>query len=294
MGINCGCHNPATLPPGKTHWIGGWVGPRADMYGCGKSRHTPPPTEIRSSDRPASSESLYRLRCVPGKECLLKLLSFHKTGKTCRPTAETHRIWSKAHTVNNGEWWAVSGERWVVSGEWWAVSGERWVVSGEWCGMKWRYDGTRGIFRWDIRSPSPKNEIEFVERSAAWVAPLLSKTVAAADPCALAQNVQESCHYLMCHQHNTQRTSSSRQYRVNHIPTQLTHRLQQFLHSTNQPTDGHLWNTLNCYMFRHQGAILRETSQLRYESQRSKTCSLFLTRNIKISKFYSKYNWYTA
>jgi hypothetical protein len=33
------------------------VGPRAGMDGCGKSR----PTGIRSPDRPARSESLYRL-----------------------------------------------------------------------------------------------------------------------------------------------------------------------------------------------------------------------------------------
>ena len=40
-----------------THCIGGWVGPRAGLDRCGKS----PPTEIRSPDRPALSESLYRL-----------------------------------------------------------------------------------------------------------------------------------------------------------------------------------------------------------------------------------------
>jgi hypothetical protein len=34
------------------------VGPRAILDGCGKSR---PPTGIRSLDRPARSESLYRL-----------------------------------------------------------------------------------------------------------------------------------------------------------------------------------------------------------------------------------------
>jgi len=33
-------HAPADLPPGKpgTHCIGGWVGPRAGLDGCGKSR----------------------------------------------------------------------------------------------------------------------------------------------------------------------------------------------------------------------------------------------------------------
>jgi hypothetical protein len=47
-------HAPATLPPGKipgTHCIGGWVGPRAGLDGCEKSR----PHWIRSPDRPARS-----------------------------------------------------------------------------------------------------------------------------------------------------------------------------------------------------------------------------------------------
>jgi len=34
-------HDPAALPPGKrlnTHYTGGWVGPRAALYGCKKFR----------------------------------------------------------------------------------------------------------------------------------------------------------------------------------------------------------------------------------------------------------------
>ena len=41
-----------------TQCTGGWVGPRAGLDRCGKSR---PPTGIRSPDRPARSQSLYRL-----------------------------------------------------------------------------------------------------------------------------------------------------------------------------------------------------------------------------------------
>ena len=55
-------HAPVALTPGKspgTHYTGGWVVPRADLDGWGKSR---PPTNIRSPDRPARSESLRRLR----------------------------------------------------------------------------------------------------------------------------------------------------------------------------------------------------------------------------------------
>jgi hypothetical protein len=41
MGVGGQLHVPAALPPGKrpgTHCIGGWVGPRAGLDGCGKSR----------------------------------------------------------------------------------------------------------------------------------------------------------------------------------------------------------------------------------------------------------------
>jgi hypothetical protein len=44
MGVGGQQHAPAALPPGKrpgTHCIGGWVGPRAGLDGCRKSR--PPP-----------------------------------------------------------------------------------------------------------------------------------------------------------------------------------------------------------------------------------------------------------
>jgi hypothetical protein len=50
---------PAALPRERhsTHCIGGWVGPRAGLDGCGKSR----PRRDSIPDRPARSESLYRL-----------------------------------------------------------------------------------------------------------------------------------------------------------------------------------------------------------------------------------------
>jgi hypothetical protein len=47
--------NPRDIP--GTHCTGGWVGPRAGLDVCEKSR----PTRIRSPDRPARSQSLYRL-----------------------------------------------------------------------------------------------------------------------------------------------------------------------------------------------------------------------------------------
>ena len=41
MGLSGQRQAPAALPPGKTrvtHCIGGWVGPRAGLDGCGKYR----------------------------------------------------------------------------------------------------------------------------------------------------------------------------------------------------------------------------------------------------------------
>ena len=54
-----------------THFIGGWVGPRAGLDRCGNSR----PTGIRSLDRPARSQSLYRL-LYPAHEYVEELVGF--------------------------------------------------------------------------------------------------------------------------------------------------------------------------------------------------------------------------
>jgi hypothetical protein len=78
-----------------THCIGGWMGPRAGMDGCGKSR----PTGIRFPDRPARSESLYRLsyqKCRglrPGNlNCPCGLpRPLHRLGMQCSDTFSLHR-----------------------------------------------------------------------------------------------------------------------------------------------------------------------------------------------------------
>ena len=55
------------------HCIGGWVGPRAGLNGYGKSAST----WIRSPDRPARSESLYRLSYR--SPCLLSVVWYKFT-----------------------------------------------------------------------------------------------------------------------------------------------------------------------------------------------------------------------
>jgi hypothetical protein len=53
-------HAPAALPPGKTRYpLYGWLGGPQDR--SGRVRKMSPPTGIRSPDRPARSELLYRL-----------------------------------------------------------------------------------------------------------------------------------------------------------------------------------------------------------------------------------------
>ena len=52
-------HAPAALPPGKrpgTHFIGGWVGPRTGVDGCGKSR--PPPGFDPRTIQPVASRHM--------------------------------------------------------------------------------------------------------------------------------------------------------------------------------------------------------------------------------------------
>ena len=88
-----------SLPPGKTgiHCTGGWVGPRAGLDRCGKSR--PPQTGIRSPDRPARSQSLYRLsypahsyveRHIQNTLWAFFFISFMNLG---RVTVEAAQVW---------------------------------------------------------------------------------------------------------------------------------------------------------------------------------------------------------
>jgi hypothetical protein len=60
-------HVPAVLPPGErapgTHWLGGWVDPRAGLDDAEKRKFlTLPGLELRPLGRPANSQSLYQSR----------------------------------------------------------------------------------------------------------------------------------------------------------------------------------------------------------------------------------------
>jgi hypothetical protein len=68
-------HALAALPLAKkpgTYYAGRWVGPWADLEGCRESR----PTGIRSLDRSARSDLLYRLRYPSPKIPNYTIISF--------------------------------------------------------------------------------------------------------------------------------------------------------------------------------------------------------------------------
>jgi hypothetical protein len=72
--------NPGERAPG-THWIGGWVDPRADLDDVEKRKFLVlPGLELQPLGRSARSQSLYRLR-YPGSIHVEKLLLITCSGK---------------------------------------------------------------------------------------------------------------------------------------------------------------------------------------------------------------------
>jgi len=68
MGVGGQRHVPAALPLGMrpgTHCIGGWMGPRAGLDGCGKYR-PPPEFDPRTVQILASRYTGY---AIPAQEC---------------------------------------------------------------------------------------------------------------------------------------------------------------------------------------------------------------------------------
>jgi len=69
-------HAPAAFHPRKrpgTHSPGAWVGPRAGLDRCGKSR----PHRDSIPDRPNRSQSLYRLKYLPEYKVNVKVKQSH-------------------------------------------------------------------------------------------------------------------------------------------------------------------------------------------------------------------------
>jgi hypothetical protein len=65
MGVGGQRHAPSVLPPGKrpgTHCMGGRVGPRAGLDGCGKSR-LPPGFDPRTT-QPVASRHVSVTHCI--------------------------------------------------------------------------------------------------------------------------------------------------------------------------------------------------------------------------------------
>jgi hypothetical protein len=73
-----GRFTPEERAPG-TRWIGGWVDPRVGLDDVEKWKFlTPPGLELRPLSRPASSQSLYRVRYRGSPIVLGKMINIHK------------------------------------------------------------------------------------------------------------------------------------------------------------------------------------------------------------------------
>jgi hypothetical protein len=79
MQVSSQLHAPVALPPRKvppppgTHWIGGWVDPRASLDDVQKRKFlTLPRLELRPLSRPGRGQSLHQLR-YPGSYPNLRL-----------------------------------------------------------------------------------------------------------------------------------------------------------------------------------------------------------------------------
>ena len=118
-------HAPAALYPWEgpgTHCAGGWVGPRAGLNRCGKSR---PPTGIRSPDRSARSQSLYRLR-YPAHYCFPKIDSNYVPRLSAAPPSPVPTEVLVAFLFSRNIWGNHSGCLFMVyfSGMWRCVFGQ--------------------------------------------------------------------------------------------------------------------------------------------------------------------------
>jgi len=90
MAVGVQRHAPAALPTGKrsgTHCIGGWVGPRAGLDGCGKS--SPTRSGIWSPDRPISVRTSH-VYCPSLIETASSAVVLRRAG---------HSVWTGLHDI---------------------------------------------------------------------------------------------------------------------------------------------------------------------------------------------------
>ena len=102
-------HAPAGPYPRErpgTHCTGGWVGLRASLDRCEKSR---PPTGIRSPDRPARRQSLYRLRYPAHPPHTAKVKKCDVT--SMQPSNVGNFIKMKSHSYYWSNWLILRGMR---------------------------------------------------------------------------------------------------------------------------------------------------------------------------------------
>jgi hypothetical protein len=109
------CHKPEVSScrfttggrsPG-THWIGGWLGPRAGLDDVEKRTFLAlPGLEFRPLGRAARSQSLYRLRSPSSFQLMFReTIMIHseiyaKPINTLREQNAVFKYWSMVHTVN--------------------------------------------------------------------------------------------------------------------------------------------------------------------------------------------------
>jgi hypothetical protein len=103
MGWLINAHAPATLPTGEisgTHCIGGWVGPRADLDGCGKSR--PPPGFDPRTVQPVASR--YTDWAIPARTVTWFACTFAEGYRQQATSAPSAARWQQCNVLVQRIW----------------------------------------------------------------------------------------------------------------------------------------------------------------------------------------------
>ena len=133
MGVGGQSNAPAALPPGRrpgTHCIGGWVGPRAGLDGCGKSLpplgldpRTVQPVASRYTDwatRPTlrpNSDHMYNQQCTDMSFCVVYSNCRSLWPRGLRRRSATTRQLGSWVRIPPGAWTFVYCDCCVLSGK---------------------------------------------------------------------------------------------------------------------------------------------------------------------------------